>query len=134
MLGDLLAALFQKPATVLYPFERLPTIENARGRIDFDPAACVGCKLCMRDCPSNAIKIVKFEGSVRFSVRPRGSKEAKIVEIPVSKKKHKALIRLKKCIYCAQCVENCLKKCLKTTSEFELASLGSNTMPPGSEE
>jgi NAD(P)H-quinone oxidoreductase subunit I len=127
MLGDLLGALFQKPATVLYPFERLPTIEKTRGRIDFDPAQCVGCKLCMRDCPSNAIKIVKFEGNVRFAVR------GKIVEIPAAKKKYKALIRLKKCIYCGQCAENCLKKCLTVTAEFELATLGANVDPAGRE-
>ena len=135
MLGQLLSSLFSKPATVLYPFERLPAIEKFRGRIDFEPGACVGCKLCMRDCPSEAIKIVKFEGgNYRFAVRARGSKESKVLEVPASKKKHKALIRLNKCIYCAQCVESCLKKCLKSTGAFELAVLGSNTPPADSDE
>jgi formate hydrogenlyase subunit 6/NADH:ubiquinone oxidoreductase subunit I len=61
---------------------------------------CIGCRICIRDCPSNAITITKT-GDKRFE----------------------CVIDLSKCVYCAQCVDSCPKKALHATREFELASL-----------
>ncbi len=91
--------LFKKHATQLYPFVRIEMPPNFRGKIKFDKTKCIGCKICMRDCPSDAIEIIK-----------------------VSEKVFKAEIYLDKCIYCAQCVDSCPKKALSTTTEFELAA------------
>lgn len=90
MLKELLHSLFKKAATVKYPAEGKEMPEGFRGKLKFYPEKCVGCKLCMRDCPTGAIEIRK-----------------------VNDKEFEAAIDLGKCIYCAQCVDVCLKKRLR---------------------
>lgn len=96
----LLRSLFSKPATLNYPKERTGMPRGFRGKLTFNPKACIGCKMCMRDCPSGAIEIRKKDD---------GTFEARV--------------DLGKCIYCGQCVDSCIKKALATTGEFELAAL-----------
>ena len=100
MIGEILSSVFKKPATTKYPFEKAVLPDKFRGKIIFHPDKCIGCKICVRDCPSNAIKINK-----------------------VGDKKFEAEFDLDKCIYCAQCVDSCLKKALEVSQEFELAAL-----------
>lgn len=100
MLNELLRSLFKKAATVRYPGQARKMPEGFRGKLRFYPERCIGCKLCMRDCPSGAIEIRKL-GENEFE----------------------AEIDFGKCIYCAQCVDSCLKKALEATDEFELANL-----------
>ena len=61
MTRQALSSAVRKPATVLYPFERLTPPPAMRGKIVGDANKCIGCKLCMRDCPSDAIHIIKTE-------------------------------------------------------------------------
>jgi formate hydrogenlyase subunit 6/NADH:ubiquinone oxidoreductase subunit I len=98
--GQLIQSIFKKPATLNYPAERSGMPEGFRGKLKFNPEKCIGCKMCMRDCPTGAIEIVK-----------------------VGEKKFEAKIDLGKCIYCGQCVDSCMKEALGITSEFELAKL-----------
>ena len=100
MLWELLRSLFKKPATEFYPYVKTPPIHKIRGRLKFYPAKCIGCKICMRDCPAGAIEIKKL-GEKQFD----------------------ADIDLAKCIYCAQCVDSCPKQALEATEDFELAAL-----------
>ena len=97
---QLLRSLLKKPATLNYPSERSGMPQGFRGKIKFFPEHCIGCKMCMRDCPSGAINIKQ-----------------------VGEKQFEAEIDLGKCIYCGQCVDSCLKKALEYTPEFELAQL-----------
>lgn len=99
MLHQLLSSLFKKPATVRYPYEDLGTAVLVRGKLSFTAKACIGCKMCERDCPSGAIKITK-----------------------IADKQFEAEIRMDKCIYCAQCVDSCPRKALEFTHDIELAS------------
>ncbi len=102
MASTLIKSLFKKPATMNYPAQKSPMPAGFRGKLKFNPEKCIGCKMCMRDCPTGAIEIVK-----------------------VGEKKFEAHINLGKCIYCGQCVDSCLKKALEITGEYELARLKS---------
>jgi formate hydrogenlyase subunit 6/NADH:ubiquinone oxidoreductase subunit I len=100
MFREVLRSMFRKAATVRYPFVKVVMPEHFRGRLKFDPAKCIGCKLCMKDCPSGAITIHK-----------------------VGDKQFEAEFDFSRCIYCAQCVDSCPKKALESTGEFELAQI-----------
>ena len=100
MAREVLTSLFRKPATVLYPYVKVRMPDRFRGKIKFTASRCIGCKLCMRDCPTNCITITK-----------------------VGNKQYQAEFDLDKCIYCAQCVDTCPKDALSATAEYELAQL-----------
>ena len=101
----LMQSFFKKPATGNYPADGTGMPEGFRGKLKFNPAMCIGCKMCMRDCPSGAIEIRK-----------------------IAEKQFEAEINLAKCIYCGQCVDSCPKKALEATCEFELASTDRNKL------
>ena len=115
MLGDLLRSLFRRPVTVRYPFERRATPERLRGRLVFDPAACTGCGLCVKDCPAAAIELVVAEKqNKRFVLR----------------------YHVDRCTFCAQCVQSCKHGCLllsNTAWELATADKGSLTSDYGNE-
>ena len=67
----------------------------------YDAGDCIGCNLCVRDCPTGAIKIINV-----------GTKEDK---------KFECHLDLGHCIFCAQCVDSCRKGCLAFTQDIELA-------------
>jgi formate hydrogenlyase subunit 6/NADH:ubiquinone oxidoreductase subunit I len=98
MLGEVLRSVFKKPATVLYPAQELKMPDKYRGKLSFSPEQCIGCKLCMRDCPTQAITINK-----------------------VGEKKFEVMLDLSRCIFCAQCVDSCVRNVIKSTAEVELA-------------
>lgn len=110
--------IFTKPATTKYPFVKPTLPDESRGKviyeikdcniIDFGPGreftldvrAIVGsnCRVCQRDCPTNAIEIVEVEGKKRVQ------------------------IDLNRCIFCHQCVETCPRKAIKSSDFYELAT------------
>jgi formate hydrogenlyase subunit 6/NADH:ubiquinone oxidoreductase subunit I len=100
MIQEVLKNFFKKPATMNYPVVKAEMPKEFRGKLKFYPEKCIGCKLCEKDCPSGAIKIIKL-----------------------GEKQFEADIDLGKCIYCGQCVDSCIKKALEITSEFELAQI-----------
>jgi len=105
MLREVLMSLGKKPATNLYPAEELKMPDKFRGKLKFYSEKCIGCKLCMKDCPTNAIEIVK-----------------------VADKDFEAHIDLSRCIYCAQCVDSCPKDALEATRDVELAQLDASKL------
>ncbi len=103
MLNDVFASLFKKPVTQLYPFEKTDPPERLRGRLLFDPSACTGCNLCVKDCPASAIELVTLDRAAkRFVLK----------------------YHMDRCIYCGQCVTGCRFKCIGMSYlDWELASL-----------
>ena len=61
--------------------------------------------LCVRDCPSDAVKITKI-GEKQFS----------------------CTFNLDNCIYCGQCADSCAKKIISMSKEFELATFNRSTL------
>jgi len=118
MLLVILKQLFKKPFTNLFPLEHIPdqlstvikkaesgeleinppipTPENFRGRISYDKDKCIGCRLCIRVCPANAISYVAEEKKIK--------------------------VHVDRCCFCAQCTEICPVQCLSMSNEFLLAS------------
>ncbi|WP_421907911.1 4Fe-4S dicluster domain-containing protein [Methanolacinia petrolearia] len=114
---EVLKQILKKPATNLFPAKYLPksitgflgkvaegkaeinppvpTPENFRGKITYDRDICIGCKICTRVCPANAIEFIK---------------ETKAVRIYVTQ-----------CIFCSQCNDACPVHCLHMSEEFLLA-------------
>lgn len=113
-----LRQLFKKPATNFFPAKNLPpsitefleavkagnatinppipTPARYRGKIVYDRDSCIGCKICIRVCPANAIEFIP---------------ETKRVRIWVTQ-----------CVFCAQCNDVCPKGSLHMSSEFLLAT------------
>jgi NAD(P)H-quinone oxidoreductase subunit I len=113
-----LKQLLKKPATNLFPAKHLPpsiteylknvsagkavinppiaTPVKFRGKIVYDRDTCIGCKICIRVCPANAIEFLP---------------ETKRIRIWVTQ-----------CIFCSQCNDACPKNCLSMSSDFLLAT------------
>lgn len=103
MIGDVIRSLFKRPVTEMYPFERSLTPEHFRGKLHYDPIACTGCRLCVKDCPANAIELLVVDkANKRFVMR----------------------YHIDRCTFCDQCVISCRFKCISlSNNEWELAAL-----------
>lgn len=91
--GTVLKNLFSKPVTKNYPAEPIDYPENSRGHIENDFEQCILCGLCMRNCPTGAIKVEKAEGNWR--------------------------INRFDCIQCGYCTLKCPKKCLHIVPGYQ---------------
>ena len=61
--GRVIKNLFKKPATTQYPFEPAQYPERMRGHIRIEIENCISCGLCMRSCPSQAIRVDRKAGT-----------------------------------------------------------------------
>ncbi|RJS93444.1 4Fe-4S dicluster domain-containing protein [Candidatus Bathyarchaeota archaeon] len=96
MENELFRNLKQKPVTLQFPYEREEPVEGVRAKVSWNIDKCVGCLLCVRVCPGNAIEILG-----------RGRK----AEIKYN---------IGRCLFCGECVDVCPTKAIYTTKEFEL--------------
>ena len=102
MLRDIVGAMFQKPITEVYPFERVDVPPALRGKLLWTPEGCTGCMLCVKDCPADAIHLITLDKAAKRFV----------MEYHVDR-----------CIYCGQCVQSCRFDCLTLQQDtWELAA------------
>jgi len=103
MLKDVIGALFQKPVTQKYPFEKIEAPVQLRGKLIWDDTKCTGCGLCAKDCPADAIELVVNDKKTKRFVM---------------------LYHMDRCTFCAQCVQNCRFGCLDLSDkDWEMAAL-----------
>lgn len=117
MIPQLLAQLFKKPFTNKHPRKYIPsssttffkdvqngkvlmnppvgTPERFRGKIVYEKEKCIGCRLCLKVCPSEAILFKEEEKKIKIYVA--------------------------RCTFCAQCNDVCPVNCLHMSNEFLLA-------------
>ncbi len=120
MVLELIKQLLKKPATNCFPVKYYPgktTVtelinkvrdgeveinppvnipEKFRGKIAYDRETCIGCKLCIRVCPSRAIEFLPEEKKIK--------------------------IRIDRCIFCSQCNDVCPTNSLSMSENFLLAN------------
>ncbi len=89
------AAEIQKGRLKINPPVELPP--NFRGKLAYDVDACIGCKICLKVCPSEALVFKPEEKKIKHYVS--------------------------RCTFCSQCVDVCPKDCLKMSDEFLIAGL-----------
>jgi formate hydrogenlyase subunit 6/NADH:ubiquinone oxidoreductase subunit I len=107
LLGDLWRSLVRRPATERYPFQRRAAPSRLRGPVQFDRTLCTGCRVCVMDCPANAVTLVTLDKASKLFV----------MEYHVDR-----------CTFFAQCVESCSHPALwMSHTDWELA--GSTTAP-----
>ena len=84
LLTNIFSVFFSKPETKRYPFEKSHLPQRYRGRVAINAENCVGCSLCVLDCPASALEL---------------EKESKI--------KFRLLHYRDRCTYCGQCEQSC---------------------------
>jgi formate hydrogenlyase subunit 6/NADH:ubiquinone oxidoreductase subunit I len=100
MVPYIMQMMVKKPGTTQYPAGPKHTVDHFRGALKFDASKCIGCGLCTRVCPSNAIEIKR---------------------VSETEKVFQAYVQMDRCIFCGQCVDSCPKKALENTKNYELA-------------
>lgn len=74
--------------------------EDFRGKLKYDKECCVGCQLCVRVCPSEALVFKEDEKKVKHYVS--------------------------RCTFCGQCVNICPQDCFELSPEFLIAGPDKN--------
>jgi len=67
-----------------------------RGKVAYDKSKCIGCKMCIKYCPANAISYIEEEKKIQ--------------------------IHSDRCCFCAQCTEVCPVNCLAMSDDSMFAS------------
>jgi len=97
-LFTVLKHLFRHPVTLEYPEKKRFQSKAFRGKPEV--SGCIGCGICKKVCPSNAIQYEK-------------DSDGKVISYTFD---------LKKCIFCGNCMYYCPQKAIRLGGEFELGT------------
>jgi formate hydrogenlyase subunit 6 len=86
--------LFSRPFTRRYPKEKVEPLGHFRGVVEYYPEKCIGCRMCERYCPSDAITFHE-KGKIDFDMG--------------------------KCVFCGLCADVCPADAITITKKFEMA-------------
>lgn len=95
-LGEALEAAGRGEITLNPPTDQNRVEPRFRGRVAYDKGKCIGCKMCIKVCPANAITFVEEEKKIQ--------------------------VHSDRCCFCAQCTEICPVNCLAMSNDFAFAS------------
>ncbi len=115
LVPELLRNLLTRPVTRCYPFEPAPVPARFRGTPRFKSELCTGCRICMRDCPSDAIH-------VEVEVIPPTEPAVEGQPAPRPKRKMTMTLYLDRCVHCERCAEVCPKDAIWLDQEFAMAA------------
>ncbi len=97
--------VIKKPVTKMYPDVPMPISKRSRGMLSLDLDDCIGCELCYKICPADAIRMQKLD--VHFAHNARD-------EAPT--------IDFNKCIFCGLCSEICPPQVLHHTHKYDIST------------
>jgi formate hydrogenlyase subunit 6/NADH:ubiquinone oxidoreductase subunit I len=105
LLPELVRTLFGGRVTVRFPFgpPELPTCY--RGKVVVRPESCAGCGLCVRDCPTSAIELVRE-----------------------SREQFRLIHHHDQCACCGQCEDSCRHGAITLVNEFVPATARRDTL------
>ena len=95
LLPELWRTLFTRPITVRFPFVPLELPPYFRGKVTIEPALCIGCGLCVRDCPAFALELERE-----------------------SREEFRLIHYHDRCAYCGQCQDVCRQGAIRLTNEY----------------
>jgi len=131
MVPELVRHLFRRPATVLYPFEKFTLPQGFRGKPVMDPMLCIGCRMCERDCPAEAIEIHEDPDTPPPAPEPASSEPAgtDAAAKPFKPKRQFYMVYyLDRCTHCAQCAETCPRKAIVMDGQYEDAAFSRDAL------
>ncbi len=110
-LGVTIKHLFQRPATLMYPYERNELAPRTRGVIALMDENCTVCMLCSRECPDWCIYIESHKETVPPAKEGGRARTRNVLD--------RFAIDFSLCMYCGICVEVCPFDALWWSPEFE---------------
>lgn len=96
--------LFKRAVTLEYPEKKRDVGKYFRGKPETN--GCIGCGICLKVCPSGAIKYEK-------------NAEGKVISYKFD---------LKKCIFCGNCSYYCPRGVIKMSKGFELGNVNKDEL------